>query len=193
MTPLQIVADVSRRLTERGFRHLIGGSFASSAWGEIRATNDVDIAVIVGEDQGLELANVFRPPYSISLEAIRSALEEPGVYRMAHAIHMDEAFSIDLFLVRPDPYTLTEFERAKMIEAVEAHSIPFAAPENIVLQKLRWYEEGNRISDRQWNDIVRVLENQWEALDYAYLRRWAAHLGVEELLEQAFSETDPFV
>lgn len=193
---MAIVADVSRRLDAQGIRHVVGGSFASSAWGEMRFTNDADIAVMVEAPEAPALLAAFPPPYHLTLSQIEEALGEPGLYRMANAIQMDEAFGIDLFLVRADAYNLAEFSRARRVETAEGVFVPFAAPEDIVLQKLRWYEAGNRVSDRQWNDIVRVLECQRPDLDYAYLGRWAHELGVEALLEEALAERtgepDPF-
>ncbi len=168
---------------------------ASSAWGEIRTTNDVDFAVLLADDEAEALAGAFTFPYHASLESIRSAIAHQGEYRSTHAMHEEESFTIDLFLVRPDPYTLTEFRRARRVEVLEGRSVPFYAPENIVLQKPRWYEAGNRVSDRQGNDIVRALDTQRETLDYPYLRLWAGVLGVDELLGQAFDERrsdDPF-
>lgn len=192
-----ILADVSRRLTDQGIRHVVGGSFASSAWGEMRTTNDADIALMVDVSQAAALLTAFSEPYYLTLQQIEDALAEAGAYRMTNAIHMDEGFGIDLFLVRPDPYNLAEFERARKVEVLEGAFVPFAAPEDIVLQKLRWYEAGNRVSDRQWNDIVRVLEFRSRELDYAYLHHWAHELGVEGLLEEALSQrtgdADPFV
>lgn len=195
MTPLEIAAEVSGRLTAQGLRHLIGGSFASSAWGELRATNDVDIATLIKDEQADLLAAASGGPYHISMESIKRALAEPGPYRLTHAIHAEESFSIDLFLVRPDPYTLAEFERVRWIELGGGRRVSFSAPEDIVLQKLRWFEDGNRVSDRQWNDIVGVLDNQRESLDYGYPRRWADMLGLDGLLTQALADRtsdDPF-
>lgn len=57
--------------------------------------------------------------------------------------------------------------------------------EDIVLVKLRWFELGNRISDKQWNDIVQVLEVQHGNLDEAYLIKWARHFNVLDLLREA--------
>ncbi|RYG23528.1 hypothetical protein EON82_13710 [bacterium] len=70
-----------------------------------------------------------------------------------------------------------------------------STPEDIVLRKLMWFELGNRVSDRQWNDIVRVLEVQSPTVDLGYLRHWATELGVAELLEEALAQRideDPY-
>ena len=37
-------------------------------------------------------------------------------------------------------------------------------------------------------DVLGVLKVQGERLDYAYVRRWAAQLSVQDLLERALTE-----
>jgi hypothetical protein len=44
------------------------------------------------------------------------------------------------------------------------------------------------ISDRQWSDLLSVLKVQANALDYDYLRHWAAEIGVDDLLLRAFDD-----
>ncbi|MBV9691103.1 MAG: hypothetical protein JO202_15505 [Ktedonobacteraceae bacterium] len=63
-----------------------------------------------------------------------------------------------------------------------------ASPENTVVNKLEWYRIGGEVSNRQWNDLIGVLKKQGTALDLAYLERWAAALGVTDLLERALIE-----
>jgi hypothetical protein len=67
-------------------------------------------------------------------------------------------------------------------------TVRFASPEDTLLHKMVWYKLGNQISDRQWGDIVGVLKVQREALDHAYLDRWAPLLDVSELLLRARKE-----
>ena len=62
------------------------------------------------------------------------------------------------------------------------------APEDILLQKLRWYRLGNEVSDRHWRDALGILLVQGDALDGDYLRRGARPLGVGDLLDRAFLE-----
>jgi hypothetical protein len=59
-------------------------------------------------------------------------------------------------------------------------------PEDVILLKLEWYRLGP--SERQWNDVRGVLEVQAGHLDDAYLDRWAADLGVADLLAHARQE-----
>lgn len=63
---------------------------------------------------------------------------------------------------------------------------PFvSSAEDTILQKLRWFQKGGGVSERQWDDVLGVLKVQADALDYAYMQRWATDLGVAELLQQA--------
>ena len=122
---------------------------------------------------------------------MEEALVSRDAYRIAQILHMGEAFKIDLFLLRDGPYESSELDRARLVELAPGIMGRFAAPENIVLAKLRWFIEGNRVSDRQWHDIVQVLEVQLGALDDEYLDRWAAFLGVDELLGSAREQARP--
>ncbi len=33
-----------------------------------------------------------------------------------------------------------------------------ATPEDTLLQKLRWYDDGGRVSDKQWHDVLGILK-----------------------------------
>jgi len=72
----------------------------------------------------------------------------------------------------------------------------FTSPEDIVLRKLVWYQMGGGVSDRQWLDILEVLQTQAPDLDRAYMRQWGARLGVAALLAEAeaaaASDAQPF-
>ncbi len=64
----------------------------------------------------------------------------------------------------------------------------FYTPEDILLQKLRWYRMGDEVSDRQWRDILGIVLVQQNGLDEGYLRRAAESIGVSDLLDRALGE-----
>lgn len=80
-------------------------------------------------------------------------------------MHMDTVAKIDLFIVSPDPYHREQLSRAATSEVSEGNGVRFMSAEDIILTKLRWYELGRGISDRQWNDLVLVIETQGDNLD----------------------------
>jgi hypothetical protein len=57
-------------------------------------------------------------------------------------------------------------------------------------QKLRWFQMGGGVSDRQWRDIQGIIRTQEPALDRGYLRRWTAAPGVSAELERALTEAE---
>lgn len=49
---------------------------------------------------------------------------------------------------------------------------------------------GGEQSERQWNDVRGIRSVQGGQLDRAYMKQWARHLNVEDLLERLFSEKE---
>jgi hypothetical protein len=127
----------------------------------------------------------FSEPYYISANEVSNAIASSDPFRTVQLLQMDEAFKIDLFLLRGTEYEVSELQRARKIEIAPGVRVSFYAPENIVIAKLRWYVLENQVSDRQWNDIVQVLEVQQQNLDSQYLNQWADHFGILELLAAA--------
>jgi len=66
-----------------------------------------------------------------------------------------------------------------------------ATAEDTVLAKLDWYRMGGEVSERQWRDVLAILEVQAGRLDLDYLRQWAKELRVDDLLERARTQSAP--
>ena len=69
--------------------------------------------------------------------------------------------------------------------------VRMATAEDVILRKLEWSRRGDAVSEVQWRDVLGVLEIQSDELDRDYLTTWAARLGLLDLLQQAFDETEP--
>jgi hypothetical protein len=161
---------------------------ASSLWGDPRQTNDADVGIRVGSELAPSFLAAFGEPYLVSGSELAEALASRETYRTVQLLPMDEAFKIDLFVVPEDAYTESEFQRVHRVEILPGVLVPYLAPENIAIQKLRWFRAGNEVSDRQWNDIARLFDVQWARIDEDYLRRWCIHFGVEDLLTRVFAQ-----
>ncbi len=105
-------------------------------------------------------------------------------------IHLANSFKIDVFAVKNRPYDLVALDRIQKKRVAENPSLELflASPEDIVLAKLEWYRLGDEVSERQWHDVLGVLRVQADSLDRSYLEKWAAELGVADLLAKARKE-----
>lgn len=186
MTAFEVVCDFSSRLTAAGIAHVIGGSVASSVWGEPRQTNDADFEIWLDESNVESFLGACSEPYHVSEAEVTAELASHEVHRVVQVMHAEEAFKIDCFIVS-DAFSQSGLERVRRVDLGDC-KLPVAAAEYILLRKLAWFELGRRVSDRQWNDIRGLVQVQRDELDVEWLRRWAGVLGVEELLESALSE-----
>ncbi|MFY9234247.1 MAG: hypothetical protein WAO58_07280 [Fimbriimonadaceae bacterium] len=183
-----VLIKVATALREAEIPYAIGGSFASGAWSSPRITLDIDIAVRMRQGDAERLAKILGDDFYIESDGALAAILSRDEYRMFQGMYIPEVTKIDFFVVGDDEYSRSELERAVPVQVAEGMEVRHTAPENIIIQKLRWYELGNRVSDRQWNDIVKVIEVQRGRLDWEYMRRWAQHFGLVELLEEADAE-----
>ena len=47
----------------------------------------------------------------------------------------------------------------------------FSSPEDIIIAKLQWYRIGGFVSERQWLDVIGVINVQGDLLDKKYLKK----------------------
>ena len=186
-----LVAEVARLLEASGIPFFIGGSVASSTWGQVRATMDCDIVVHMNRDQFENLSLRIDWPLTIDRNNIRDNLDHPRPFAAGQILHGETLDRVDLFLMAGTEYDLAALENRRWVSMGDGASLPFASPEDTVIAKLRWFELGNRVSDRQWNDLVNVLDVQAGNLDLPYMRKWATVFGLLDLLEEALSQVTP--
>ena len=169
--------------------YLVGGSVASSIHGITRPTMDADLVVDLRPDQIAEFAALLHPDFYLDLETIREALSRARSFNL---IHLATTFKIDVFPLRKDEYSRVSFARRGYSESHSFGPKPIAcavaSAEDTILRKLEWYRAGGETSERQWNDLRGILKVSGAKLDREYLRRWAAHLKVDELLDQLLHE-----
>jgi hypothetical protein len=185
---LDALSPVVRALDGMNVAYFVGGSVASAAHGEFRATNDVDLIAALRPEHAAPLAAALGDAYYASEAAIREGIARRSSFNV---IHLDTMLKIDVFTSRGRAYD-DESLRRRIVHPLgagdDAPAVHLAAAEDIVLAKLDWYRAGGETSERQWNDILGVLRVQADAIDIAYLRRWAAELEVDDLLERAVLE-----
>lgn len=187
---LRVVEHVAEALRQLGIAHALAGSWASSFHGKMRFTHDADICVepFPGKEQAL--CSALGDDYYVSLPAIRDALRS---HRSFNVIHTPTSFKVDLFVAKPRLFdqSLLARKQTRRVGGDAGISIDMVSAEDVILLKLEWYRLGDEASSQQWTDVLSVFSTQAGALDQAYLDRWAAALGVQDLLERARKEIAP--
>lgn len=186
-TPAEGLKQLLAAFDRLEIRYAIGGSIASSIYGLARPTMDCDIVAEVRAEHLGELAAELAGEFYADAVMM---LENLGRGRPFNLIHLPSAFKFDIFPLRRDAYSLRQMERRRYAAAralgPEAVECAVASPEDVLLNKLRWYRLGGERSERQWQDALGILEVQGERLDRGYLAEWSAELGVADLLERLY-------
>jgi hypothetical protein len=185
---LQALEPVIHTLEALGIPYQIVGSVASSAYGIARSTLDVDITVDMDESQVNPLVESLRHVCYIDEDRVRDAATRRTSF---NAIHLESMIKVDVFVLKPTAYDRAAFARRRMEDLGESGAprlLYLASPEDVILQKLIWYHQGGRVSERQWNDILGVLKVQHSCLDMDYMNNWSEVLGLTDLLLQALRD-----
>ena len=167
-----------------GIVYYVGGSVASSLYGEPRSTLDIDIGADLPESVIRELVSQWGCDFYVSEPAMRDAVQRGRCFNL---IHLSTSLKVDIFVCGADAFNASVLKR-RVSRAVavgeESLSIWMATPEDVILHKLVWYRKGGEISERQWRDVYGVLKQQQDRLDASYLVEWADRLQVRDLWER---------
>jgi hypothetical protein len=171
-----------------GVLYRIGGSVASSALGVPRSTLDVDVVCDLQLRHVPPLVAALQEAYYVDGDMMRDAIRNESSFNL---VHLSTMLKVDVFVRKSTPWDLEAFSRKirrPLDVAADGPEFDLTTAEDIVLHKLAWFRLGEGVSERQWRDAVGVIAVQGQALDRAYLMRWAASLGLGELLDRAFAE-----
>ena len=185
---LAALDPVVKAFEKIGVSYYLGGSVASSAYGIARATLDVDLVADLSAQHVNSLTEMLKSDYYIDKEMILDAIKRRSAFNL---VHLETMLKVDIFIIKDRPYDGVAFQRKRkdtLDEEQGAAEFYFASPEDIILNKLEWFQMGGKVSERQWHDVLGIMKVQRELMDKEYLRRWAAELGISDLLEQAFRD-----
>jgi hypothetical protein len=182
------IEPLVRAFESLGIDYAIAGSVASSVHGVGRSTLDVDLVADIPRKDVDSLITAILPDYYVDRDAADDAVRRRSMF---NAIHLATMIKVDVYLVGARPYDRISFERRTRIpvdEGKDAPTHPVDTAEDTILHKLEWYRAGGEVSERQWRDVIGVVDLQRDQLDRAYLATWAEQLGVSDLLARIYRE-----
>jgi len=180
---IEALEPVARVLQVMGIRFYIGGSVASSFHGAARSTMDVDLVADLKTKDVDHFVSQLQDDYYVSTAAINDAITRLSCFNL---IHLASSFKVDIFILKSRPFDISSMNRAEFgrIDLENDFEFPIASPEDTILSKLEWYRLGNEVSERQWDDVVRVMKVIGDRADLEYLNRTASDLRVADLLKK---------
>jgi len=171
-----------------GIPYLVAGSLASTIYGMVHTTQDSDlVAAMRPEHVGL-FVHALEGEFYLDEDMITDAVAQHTSFNIIHRTSM---FKVDVFIPQMRPFVKEQLSRARrQILATEPQAEAMVATaEDTLLAKLDWYRMGGEVSERQWRDVLGILEVQAGSLDLDYLRKWAKQLRVGDLLERALTQS----
>jgi hypothetical protein len=171
---IELLRFVLNALERLGIPYAVVGSYASGAWGEPRMTRDIDIVVNLSSGQVASLCDAFPDEqFYVSSAAASEAVARGGQFNV---IHPESGNKIDFMVVGRNSWTAAQLDRRVEID-FDADTRGFvAAPEDVILGKLVYYQDGG--SEKHLRDIAGILKISFQRVDESYIEQFAAKLGV---------------
>jgi len=186
--PLAEVQRIRAMLDGLEIPYVIGGSVASSMFGEPRSTLDIDVALDVAAGQREALLEALTIAFYVPIQAARRALD---MHESFNVLDETTGFKIDLFILGDGLLDRLQIER-RVAVALPGSEEPVwvTSPADQILRKITWWRDGGRASDRQWRDICGLLSVSHREVDFDGLRAIATDLGIIDDLERAILESE---
>ncbi len=161
--------------------YAVVGSVASSLYGEPRATNDVDVVIQIAPADAGRLVQAF-PPDRFYVPPEEVVLVEIGRTHGGHLniIALESMTKADLYPLTPREREW--FTRRRALE-ISGRTVWFAAPEAVILHKLRFFREGG--GERHLRDIRGMLAVSGDCIDSAAIADACARTGLAAEWAQA--------
>jgi hypothetical protein len=179
---LKLVLDA---LKAAHIEYLIGGAIAEWAYGEPRATQDIDIVINLPiESIGKFSKELEKRDMLVPAEIILDTLLEERADIPINAIHTHSGLKADLYPIRSgDELRLSAFQRRQQVDygspigRVYVHS-----PEDLIVYKLLYFSISQQ--SKHSRDIVAILRAKGDELDLGYIEDWATRLGLTSLWKE---------
>ena len=156
------------------------GALALGAWGRVRATHDIDLLLLLGEEQTQRLVASLAPfGFSFDSEwANRNPMAKGRVTRLRHS-----GYPVDLISIQDDQERETLARRVSLI--LEDVSAWVCTAEDLIILKLK------ACRDQDLVDAQSVIHRQGAGLDREYLWKWADRLNLQGELHHVLQVQSP--
>ncbi|MEG4218893.1 hypothetical protein QUA27_26665 [Microcoleus sp. Pol14C6] len=193
--PIELAQKIASILLLLNIPYVVGGSVASSLLGENRSTQDLDLVIDLESRTAQRLIDAMSGEFYISESAVTEAIANSRTAPREssfNVIYLPSRSKADIFVMgSDDPFSTSVMSRRQLhpVSGLTEEGIYIYSSEDIVLQKLSWYQLIPGGSQKQWRDVLGVLKVQGERLDLAYLNQWVLTLPLTGLLDEALLQS----
>ncbi len=173
---LEFLMQIVERLEKARVPYMLTGSVALAVYAEPRMTRDLDLVIDIAPEAVAALGELFEGDCYFDRDEAMDAARRRGMFNV---IHKEFLVKADFIVRKNDPYRATEFERRRRID-IGGVTVSVVSPEDLLLSKLVWAKAGQ--SELQMDDARRLADAAAD-LDWPYIMKWAAVLGVLDLAE----------
>jgi hypothetical protein len=167
---------------------MIGGAVAGWAWGEPRATQDIDLVVDIPVESVIRLSKELeKRGMRVPGDIILNTLIEDRADLPINAIHMYSGLKADLYPLRPgDELCRSAFQRRQIVDlGPPIGKVYLHSPEDLNLYKLLYLSISQQ--PKHSRNMAAILQARKNHLDLEYIEEWIQRLGLrsawEELLD----------
>jgi len=162
--------------------HLTGGSI-SSAYGEPRLTQDIDIVVspVIAKNRVDDLIDQFAASDFLFTESVvRQGVQAGELFQL---LDKRESLKLDIY---PRELIPGELQRSERLELFEGVFLPVVSRTDAAISKLIWIDKGSQRSRRDFRSIFSNCNQQQQTI----VRKVAAGLKLSALLDRVICESD---
>ena len=175
MEPSDLLKHLTGTLESLGIPYLLTGSMATIAYGEPRFTNDIDVVVAMRLADVPAFCSAFpAPEFYCAAAAVEQAVRQRFQFNI---LHPASGLKVDVIVATDSEFDRSRLARGVRLPAGADFEARFAAPEDVIVKKLQYFQEGG--SEKHLRDIVGVLKVQGERIDRAYLLTWIERFGLQ--------------
>jgi len=183
---------VIEALESAGVDYMIGGAVAVWAWGEPRATQDLDVAVSIPLEAIHQLSEELeRRDMLVPADIILDAVLEDRADLPINAIHIYTGYKAALFPLRAgDDLRQAALERRILVDlGPQLGEVYLHSPEDLIIYKLWYY--GISQQTKHVRDIASIVEAVGDDLEIAYIGNWADRKGLGTLWQELYQRIRP--
>lgn len=166
---IETLRDFVLKANELGIEYMVTGSFAMSAYGEIRFTRDIDVVVQITEKDVARITRKFETEYYVSDESIRNAIARKSMFNVISNTHGGK---VDCIVMKDDEFARYSFTR-RWKASVSGLDFWVTSKEDLIIAKLNWARDSH--SEMQIRDIANLTSSEYDSI---YVSEWIERLDL---------------